>query len=240
MRCSLFGVLVAAIIATLMGAQEDRPASPPGSAAAEVGGKYVRGPLGPVYGGGKWIEILYGRPLKRGRDVLGGSGSNYGKIAITGGAGYPDTPVWRAGANQSTRLKTEVPLVINNKIIAPGEYTMFIDLKPAAWTLIVSSWPAQPQHDPSNRQATWGAFGYTPEKDVVRAAMMLTTLPFSMEELTWAFTDMAESGGKIALMWDKDLAAVPLGSSKAPEPPRAPPVPGRVCRHSGLMGNLPT
>jgi len=29
-----------------------------------------------------------------------------------------------------------------------------------------------------------------------------------MEELTWAFTDMTDSGGRIALMWDKDLATV--------------------------------
>jgi hypothetical protein len=207
MRRSLFGMLVAAAIATtLVRAQDGRPASPAGSADAEVGGKYVAGPVGPVYRGGKWIEILYGRPIKRGRDVLGGSGSNYGRIAITGGAGYPESPVWRAGANESTRLKTEVPLVINNKTIGSGEYTMFIDLKPGAWTLIVSSWPAQSQHDPSNRQAIWGAFGYTSDKDVVRAPMTLTTLPFSMEELTWAFIDMTKSGGKIALMWDKDLA----------------------------------
>lgn len=162
----LFGTLVAAVLATMLaGAQDDRPASPDGRAAAQVGGRFVPGPVGgPVYSGGKWIEILYGRPLKRGRDVLGGSGSNYGKIAITGGPGYPDVPVWRAGANMSTRLKTEVPLVINNKTLAPGEYTMFIDLKPGAWTLIVTSWPAQSQHDPSNHQAIWGAFGYTPTR----------------------------------------------------------------------------
>ncbi|HKS96505.1 MAG TPA: DUF2911 domain-containing protein [Terriglobia bacterium] len=211
MRYRLFGALLAvAVTTTLVGAQDERPASPEGSAAAEVGGKFVPGPVGPVYRGGKWIEIIYGRPLKRGRDVLGGSGSNYGKIAIAGGEGYREPPVWRAGANQSTRLKTEVPLVINNKRIAPGEYTMFIDLKPGAWTLIVSSWPAQSHHDPSNKQAIWGAFGYTPDKDVVRAPMTLMTLPFSMEQLTWAFTDMSDSGGKIALMWDKDLAAVPF------------------------------
>ena len=28
--------------------------------------------------------------------------------------------------------------------------------------------------------------------------------------MTWAFTDMTESGGKIALMWDTDLATVPF------------------------------
>ena len=87
--------------------------------------------------------------------MLGGTGSNYGKIAIAGGPGYGETPVWRAGANQSTRLKIEMPLIINNKKIAPGEYTMFIDLKPGAWTLIVSSWPPQTQHDPKNKQAIW-------------------------------------------------------------------------------------
>lgn len=211
MKRSLFGTLLAAVVTTtLVAAPDDRPASPAGSAAAEVGGKYVPGPLGPVYRGGKWIEILYGRPIKRGRDVLGGTGSSYGRIAISGGPGYPVPPVWRAGANESTRLKTEVPLVIHNKTIAPGEYTMFMDLKPGAWTLIISSWPAQSTHDPSNRQALWGAFGYTPDKDVVRAPMALTSLPFSMEELTWAFTDMTENGGKIALMWDKDLATVPF------------------------------
>jgi hypothetical protein len=209
MRRRVFGTLVAAVVATtLILAQEDRPASPAGSASAEVGGKYVPGPVGPVYRGGKWIEILYGRPIKRGRDVLGGTGADYGKIAITGGEGYPDAPVWRAGANQSTRLRTEVPLIINARKIAPGEYTLFVDLKPGAWTLIVSSWPAQSEHDPRNRQAIWGAFGYTADRDVVRAPMTLTKLPISMEELTWAFADITESGGKVALMWDTDLATV--------------------------------
>src|SRR5437879_667942 len=79
-------------------------------------------PGGANYQGGKWIEITYGRPLKRGRD-LWGSGANYGKDALVG------TPIWRAGANVSTRLKTEVPLVITGKTIAPGEYSLFIDLK---------------------------------------------------------------------------------------------------------------
>ncbi len=199
-------VLTIALVAAAAwaNAQGGRPASPAGVAAAEVGGKYVPGGEGPVYQGGKWIEILSGRPLKRGRDVLGGSGESYGKIA------NPDAPLWRAGANQTTRLKTEVPLVINNKTIAPGEYTMFIDLKPGAWTLVLSSWPAQAKYEPNNKAALWGAYGYTPDKDVVRAPMTLAALPFAVEQLTWAFTDMTEKGGKITLMWDKDVASVPF------------------------------
>ena len=58
--------------------------------------------------------------------------------------------MWRAGANFTTQLKTEVPLVINGKTVAPGTYTMFIDLKPDNWTLIVSSWKAQTRYDPKN------------------------------------------------------------------------------------------
>ena len=99
--------------------------------------------------------------------MLGGTGANYGKIA------NPDAPVWRAGANVSTQLKTEVPLVINGKTVAPGTYTMFIDLKPNNWTLIVSNWTAQTRYDPKNTAELWGAYGYTPDKDVVRAPMTL-------------------------------------------------------------------
>jgi hypothetical protein len=75
-----------------------------------------------------------------------------------------------------------VPLVVSGKTITPGEYSLFIELKdPNSWTFIVSSWPAQTRHDLSNKVALWGAFGYTPDKDVVRAAMTVSTLPFAVE-----------------------------------------------------------
>ncbi|MEO7156546.1 MAG: DUF2911 domain-containing protein, partial [Vicinamibacterales bacterium] len=94
-----------------------KPMSPEGSAAVQVLGTWTK-PARPAftlgretYEGGKWIEIKYGRPLQRGRDLFG-SGPNYGKAANdVGTAGLPAPPVWRAGANKSTRLSTEVPLV---------------------------------------------------------------------------------------------------------------------------------
>jgi hypothetical protein len=92
----------------------------------------------------------------------------------------------------------------------PGTYTMFIDLKPNNWTLIVSSFKAQTRYDPNNTAETYGAYGYTPEKDVVRAPMTVTTLPFSVDQLTWAFTDMTDTSGRIAIMWDKQIASVPF------------------------------
>ena len=197
-------------LAAIVAAQENRPLSPNGTAATQVQGKYVKpegrgAPAlgGANYQGGKWIEITYGRPLKRGRD-LWGSGANYGKDALVG------TPIWRAGANVSTRLKTEVPLVINGKTIAPGEYSLFIDLKENNWTFVVSTWPAATRYDPSNKEALWGSYFYTPDKDVVRAPMKLETLPHSVEQLTWGFVDMTDAGGAMAISWGTQMASVPF------------------------------
>jgi hypothetical protein len=101
--------------------------------------------------------------------------------------------VWRAGANVSTRIKTEVPLVIGGKTVPPGEYSLFIELKqPAEWTFIVSSWAAATKYDLSNKEALYGAFNYTPDKDITRAPMKVESLPFRVEQLEWKFLDMTD------------------------------------------------
>jgi hypothetical protein len=187
--------------------------SPQGTAQAQVLGKWEKGErpaftLGREnYQDGKWIEITYGRPLQRGRDPFG-SGATYGKaLNDVGAPGFPPPPVWRAGANQSTRLKTEVPLQFGGKMVPVGEYSLFIDLEPSAWTLIVSSWPAQARFDPQDKTALWGAYGYTPDKDVARVPMKVEALPFAVEQLTWSFVDMSNAGGRMALLWGKTVGS---------------------------------
>ncbi len=196
-------VLALGVVAT---AQGGRIASPPGTSSTEFAGKY--GTAGePVYAGGKWIEITSGRPIKRGRD-LWGAGADYGKRLNSG------APVWRAGANATTRLKTELPLVVGGKTVAAGEYSLFIDLKPNRWTLIVSSIPVQTNFDPKNTAAVWGSDGYKDTYDVARAEMTLGTLPVSIDQLTWNFADMSDAGGRITLMWDKTIASAPFTVAK--------------------------
>src|SRR5262249_57409736 len=134
-RKAIAGALISFALGALAVAQTaNRPMSPDGSAQTQVLGKWTKGErpafaLGrEVYSGGKWIEITYGRPLQRGRDLFG-SGENYGKaLNDVGAPGFPPPPVWRAGANQSTRLKTEVPLNFAGKAVPAGEYSLFIDL----------------------------------------------------------------------------------------------------------------
>ncbi len=183
-----------------------KPASPAGTAATQIGGKYVEVQGGQRYQDGKWIEVTYSRPIKRGRQNLFGAGADYGKAVSDG------SPVWRAGANQTTRFKTEVPLVFDGKTLPAGEYSVFVELKENAWTLVFSNWPAQEKYDPNNKAALWGSYGYTPDKDVLRAEMKVETLPFSMDQFTIAFIDMTADGGKLAMMWDKTMATASFKS----------------------------
>jgi hypothetical protein len=210
MTRTVLGVALSVLALGSVTIAQERPLSPDGTAAAQVRGKWVRpsgrgAPTlgGENYEGGKWIEITYGRPLKRGRELFG-SGADYGKAALVG------TPIWRAGANVSTRLKTEVPLVMGGKTVVPGEYSLFIDLKPNNWTLVVSTWPAQKSYDGSNKTALWGSYNYTPDKDVLRVPMKVETMPHSAEQLTWQFFDMTDAGGALVITWDKNMASVPF------------------------------
>ena len=194
------GVVFAALAAAQDAprAQEQRILSPPGHSAVQVGGAFD--PVQYGYLGGPWIDVYYGRPLKRGRDLFGPP--DWAEMLDDG------APVWRAGANRSTRLVTEAPLMIAGTRVEPGEYTLFIDLSDEVWTFIVSTWPAQETYDYENREALFGAFEYTDDRDVLRTPMELETLPVAFDQLSWQFLDMTASGGRLALIWDTKMASV--------------------------------
>ena len=189
-------IALAAVLAiTASVAQAQRPASPRGEAAVQVGGEYQER----RYVGGKWIAVDYGRPILRGRTGIFGAGEAYG-TAVNAGA-----PVWRAGANKSTRLMTELDLKFGDKVLPAGEYSVFVELKEGEWTLILSTHAAKDGfREPG--EGLWGAYNYTPDKDVVRVKMELGDLPMSHEQFTISFTDMTDSGGNLSMLWDKTVA----------------------------------
>ena len=112
--------LCLAVIGFAPAAAQDRPASPEGAASTQIGE------------GGPWIDITYSRPILRGRSGIFGSGEEYGQTLLAGG------PVWRAGANVTTRISTGADLMIGGTTVPAGEYSFFIDLKDGAWTAIIS------------------------------------------------------------------------------------------------------
>ncbi len=96
--------------------EQKRAPSPPGTASTMVGGTWSAPDKDGErnYSGGKWIEVIYSRPMLRGRTDIFGKGADYGKTVNAG------APVWRAGANAATKLKTEVPIEIGGKKLAAG------------------------------------------------------------------------------------------------------------------------
>lgn len=181
-----------------------RPLSPPGIATAVLGGDWVKNAEGrEVYQHGKWIELRYNRPMLRQRPNIFSTGADYGK-AVLGGA-----PVWRVGADQSTRFKSEVPLVFGGKTLPAGEYSMFVDLKENAWTLMFSTWPAQQRYNADDKTSLWESYGYTPDKDVVRVPMQTDSSGLlwpSIDQLTIFFSDVKKDSGKMVITWDKTVA----------------------------------
>ena len=172
------------------------PPSPRGAAEMQVLGKYEKG----RYVGGQWITIDYSRPILRGRDVFG-TGANYGKVA------NPDSPVWRAGANDTTRLTTQASLTFGTTTLKPGVYNVFVDLKENAWNLVLTTQGVQPKYDPNDKVLLYGSYNYDPKFDVLRVPMRMMPLPIALEQLTIGFSDVRTDGGTLFIAWDKTMGA---------------------------------
>jgi Protein of unknown function (DUF2911) len=200
LTAATFLILVAS---ALTSAQQSRPLSPAGTATALVGGEWVKDESGaPLYRGGKWIEVSYSRPMLRQRTNIFGVGANYG-VAVRAGA-----TLWRAGANQTTVLKTEVALVFGSTTVPAGEYGVLIDLRsPSQWTLVLTSQPRQAEGAASNNTDLIGAVNYNPKFDVARVPMQVDSKAASkLDQLTIFFSDVTRTGGKLAIAWENTVA----------------------------------
>lgn len=181
------------------------PPSPQGQASVQVAGRWEKTPTGGQrYVDGKWLVVDYGRPLLRGRANIFGTGANYGKTISDG------SPVWRVGANDTTRLTTQVPLAIGGKTIPPGVYNTFAELKAGAWTLVLSTQPRQPKYDPNDKVLLYGSYNYDPKFDVLRAPMTVRQGDASVEQLTIGFVNVTASAATLSVAWEKTVATVDL------------------------------
>jgi hypothetical protein len=178
------------------------PASPRGSAAVEVGGEWQTVNGDRRYMNGGWIVVDYGRPLLRGRTNIFGTGAEYGKVVSDG------VSVWRAGANDTTRLTTEKTLVFGKTVLKPGVYNVFVELKENAWTLVLSTQPVQPKYDPNDKVLLYGSYNYDPKFDVVRTPMRLANAPTSIEQFTINFVDVTNTRASMVMSWDRTIATI--------------------------------
>ena len=201
-------VAAAAVLVHAQAPEVKLPPSPRGLSAAQVAGSWTGTGDERRYTGGQWITVDYGRPIMRGREPIFGAGATYGKIV------NPDAAPWRAGANETTTLTTQAPLTIGGTTVKPGVYSMLVDLKENAWTLVLSTQPVMPKFDPDNKVQLYGSSNYDPKFDALRAPMKLSTSPMSIEQFTIGFADVKPDRGSLYLAWDRTIATVDFTVSK--------------------------
>jgi len=162
--------------ATVLFAQQRPVASPPASASITIGGKT--------------IIVNYSSPRVKGRE---------GHIFTSDGliSHDPHYPVWRAGANAATTLKTDANLKIGDLEVPAGTYTLFVDISdPAHWTLIVSKATGE-----------WG-LKYDASQDLGRTKMMMAAPPALVEDLTYTLAADGGNKGTLTLKWEHVSASV--------------------------------
>lgn len=130
------------------------------------------------------IKVVYGRPQKKGRTMLGGT-EPYGKV-------------WRTGANESTEIKLYKDVTFGDKKIPAGTYTLYSIPEKDEWTIIFNS-----------KLDTWGPYEYDETKDVARIKVPAGKSDSEVEAFTIAF-DGANGTGTMVLAWENTAVKVPL------------------------------
>jgi hypothetical protein len=121
------------------------------------------------------FTVDYGRPLARGRVLLGNV--------------IPYERVWRTGANAATQFTTTAPITIAGLPVPAGTYTLWTVPHPQGAELIV------------NRQhGQWGT-EYGPAHDLGRVPLTSATSPAPAERFTISIQPGDERHGTLALAW---------------------------------------
>jgi hypothetical protein len=173
-----------ALAATLY-AQTDAPKAPPASPKASTTATI----------GGKTVTIAYSAPSVKGR--AGTLFTKDGKISKD-----PTYPVWRAGANEATKMRVEGGDVNIGPLTVPaGDYTLYVDISdPGAWVLVVNKQTGQ-----------WGT-KYDKSQDLGRVKMEMASPMAMLETLKYTLVDNGSGSGSLTLAWENKSASVPVNA----------------------------
>lgn len=131
-------------------------------------------------------KIIYGRPQKKGRTMLGGT-EPFGKV-------------WRLGANETTEIKLFRDVTFGDKVVKAGTYSLYAIPNATEWTIIFNS-----------KLDTWGAYEYDESKDVVRFSVLVEKPAAELEAFSISF-DEANGTGKsnLNIGWETTLVKIPV------------------------------
>ena len=136
------------------------------------------------------ITVEYFRPGMKGRKIFGAADQ------------HPLEPwgeIWRAGANNTTKVTFSTPVKIGGKELPAGSYGLFAQLGEDEWTIIFTKAPNQ-----------WGAYSYNPKDDVARVTAKPVKLAQPVETFTIDINDVRDTSATINLAWEKTHVSVPI------------------------------
>ena len=136
---------------------------------------------------GATLSISYGRPLMRGRKIVGDL--------------VPFGYVWRTGADEATELTTNTDLLFGSYRLKAGKYSLFTKPEQASWSLII------------NAQTGISGLERDAAKDLTTSKVTPGTLAAPVEQLTLAIVD-TPAGGAIRLTWEKTEVVFPFTVAK--------------------------
>ena len=134
------------------------------------------------------INTLYSSPGKKGRVI-------FGKLV-------PYDVVWRTGANEPTSFTTNNDLVIDNKDLPKGTYSLWTIPRETSWDIIFNS---EMNH--------WGVnfSDQTASRDPKHDVLVTTVIPSKSLTVTENFTiSFSESNNNILMMLAWDTTVVPV------------------------------
>jgi hypothetical protein len=140
---------------------------------------------------GKKIGIWYHAPSVKGRKIFGSAD-----------ALQPEGSIWRLGADNATWLHTDADLDINGVKVAPGDYSLYVDLDAGKWKLIVNKKTGQWG---INRD---GSTTRVAADDVGTAAMTMSKPASPVEQLKIALSPAGGNKGKLQVDWENVSASV--------------------------------
>ena len=123
------------------------------------------------------VSIEYSRPGVKGREIWGGL--------------VPYHVVWRAGANEATKITFSTDVKINGKKLKAGSYGFFTIPTKDNCTLIFNKVADQ-----------WGAFEYNEAEDALRVEVTPEE-GYWQEWLTYTITKTLDNAATIKLEWEK-------------------------------------
>jgi len=130
------------------------------------------------------FTVDYGRPLLRGRTLLGGL--------------IPYDYVWRTGANAATQFMTSVPIRLAGMQVPAGTYTLFTAPHPSGVDLIVNK-----------QTGEWGT-EYNRSLDLGRVRLSSEVAATPVEEFTISIIPGDNRHGTLVLEWGSLRWSAPI------------------------------